>query len=128
MKMIPLILMCLALGLQSVAHATPIDLLKENGCDQTLEALAKKYLKDNAILVSIYEDQSKTNRSLDIDALVLCASTDLDPGSWNLRRETAFCNKAADKVTLFTYGNLYCDDEQVLGVKSISLPKAQATK
>ncbi|WP_141734315.1 hypothetical protein [Oligoflexus tunisiensis] len=111
-------------GLSQVAPAAPLDILDQHGCDTKLEQLARDYLQANAVLVSIYEDQSPSGRRLDASTLKLCSSHDLDPGSWNLRRETGFCNEQGDRVEFYTYGNLWCDDEVVLGIKTMSLASA----
>jgi hypothetical protein len=106
------------------ALSAPLETLQKHGCHTKLEQLARDYLEANSVLVSIYEDQSPSGSRLDPTLLKLCSSQDLDPGSWNLRRVTGFCSEQGDRVELYTYGNLWCDDEEVLGIKSISLAPA----
>ncbi len=123
MKSILSILIGLSFSIHSAAMAAPVDVLKSEGCDKTLQAMAQSYLAENSVLLSIYEDQTRSNRSLELDTLELCKSLDLDPGSFNLRRETTFCSKTGDSITLYTFGDLYCDGEKVLGIKSLKLKK-----
>lgn len=126
MKSILSILIGLSLSMPAVGRPTPLDVLQAEACDQTLQAMAQAYLTENSVLLSIYEDQTGSHRSLAIETLELCQSLDLDPGSYNLRRETTFCNKTGDAITLYTFGDLYCDGEKVLGIKSLKLKKLPA--
>jgi hypothetical protein len=126
MKSIPSILIGLSLSMPAVARPTPLDVLQAEACDKTLQALAQSYLTENSILLSIYEDQTDSHRRLALETLELCQSLDLDPGSYKLRRETTFCNKTGDTITLYTFGDFYCDGEKVLGIKSLKLTRLSA--
>ena len=121
MNFTKLFLATLCLAVKTSAMAAPLEILKAEGCDKSLQTMAQTYLANNAVLLSIYEDQSHSDRNIDLASLELCKSTDLDPGSFHLRRETTFCNKAGDSLTLYTYGNFFCSDETVLGIKSLKL-------
>lgn len=118
-----LVAACFVINSDSMAE-TPLDILKSEGCDKILVTLAQTYLNDNADLLKSFEEQTQTGRALDVTSLELCKSIDLDPGSFDLNRETTFCNESGDSITLNTNGNLYCDGEKVLSIKSLTLKSA----
>jgi hypothetical protein len=88
-------------------------------CPARFTDIAKNFLNGHADLVDAFALKAHSYRSLDIDNLEFCGAHDLVPGSWNLTREVTLCSKEGDQVKLFTKGELWCDDEKVLGISEI---------
>lgn len=113
-----LYVMTILLVMAPCVTAVPLETLKKEGCQKPLESLARLFIKKNHVLLSIYEE--RLGVKLAIKHIRLCKSKDLDQGSSAVRRETSFCDQAGHKLTLYTVGDQYCTNEQVLGIKSMT--------
>lgn len=104
----------------STASSAPLSILEEHGCVTVFEQLATEFLSD--------EDQIRAYAlfynvgdlsTLNLQGLELIEVKDLVPGSFNLSRSITLGNDNYS-VSLLTNGNLYCENEKILGITSIS--------
>lgn len=109
-------IMTLLLLNTNVVDATPLRVLQEKGCTQVYRQLARRYIRDNRELFRIYDDALP--KPFNLRAMQVCHSRDLDRGSLEIKREVTFCDRH-NRLTLFTMGDDYCQNERVLGIKQV---------
>lgn len=94
-------------------------------CATVFKELVVKYLTDNKTYLSIFTDKVE----IDTNSLKFIASVDLDKGSKDLRREVKLSDNKGMSITLYTFGDMSCGNEKVLGIKSVESqqsPKADS--
>jgi len=112
----------------------------QEGCLKPVESLAREYLKEHEDEVN----QKLSRRSfmpfkIDLGSISVCGVHSLEPGSFDVLRETRICGLAfASKdskqllssdprvilfaeVVLLTRGDLYCTNEEVIELQSVKL-------
>ena len=118
----------------SSTYASQFQSYIDEGCDKVIVDLAKEYLNSNKSEKNLMIDlvlQDKYNNffTLNSNSLTFCGVKDLEQGSWGIPRFVELCaevndyrgNSRSASLYLKTQGNLFCDNEKVLGFEDIWL-------